>query len=311
MSKAKLSIDGQIEHMKKEKGILFNIINEEDAKKFLLNNNYYFKIKAYAKNYDKYNFGVNKGKYINLEFAYLQELSTLDMHFRKIILKMTIDIEHFLKTQMMSDCAFNDKEDGYAIIKRLFIQYPKIKKNIEQMKNNSLCCDLIAKYSNKFAIWNIIEVMSFGDFINLYKLYYEQYPSENSMSNYLWSAKILRNAAAHNNCLLNSLKKPYTIRISRNWEISKYVSQIPGISKDSRTKKMSNPVIHDFVVTLHLFNKIITSEKIRMYAMNELEELVENRFVKHKEYFTKNEVIKSNFDFLRKIVDFYSKERVQ
>jgi len=311
MLKQKLSIDEQIEHMKNQKGILFNIINEEDAKMFLLKHNYYFKIKAYAKNYDQYNSGVNKGKYINLEFAYLQELSTLDMHFRKIILKMTIDIEHFLKTQMMSDFAFNDKEDGYVIIEKLFIQYPKIKENIERMKNSSLCCDLIAKYSDEFAIWNIIEVISFGDFINLYKLYYEQYPSKDSMSNYLWSARILRNAAAHNNCLLNSLKKPYTRRISRDWEISKYVSQIPGISKDSRTKKMSNPVIYDFIVTVHLFNKIITSEKIKMYTMNELKELLGNRFVKHKEYFSKNEVIKSNFDFLKKIVDFYSKERVQ
>ena len=50
MSKIKLSIKNQIIHMKEEKGIKFNIINEEEAKEFLKNNNYYFKIKSYAKN---------------------------------------------------------------------------------------------------------------------------------------------------------------------------------------------------------------------------------------------------------------------
>jgi abortive infection bacteriophage resistance protein len=157
----------------------------------------------------------------------------------------------------------------------------------------------------EFAIWNIIEVMSFGDFINLYKFYYSKYPSKDSMSDYLWSARILRNAAAHNNCLLNSLKTPYTRRISLNWEVTKYISQIPGINKDSRTKKMSNPVVYDFVVMLHLFNRVVSSKKAKLYTMNELKELMENRFAKHNEYFSKNEVVTSTFEFMKKIVDFY------
>jgi len=194
MPKQKLSIDGQIQHMKK-KGILFNIVDEAAAKHFLQNHNYYFRIKSYAKNYDKYIRGENKGKYINLEFAYLQELSTLDMHFRKCILKMTIDIEHFLKTQLMRDFAMNEKEDGYNIINLFFAQNQYAKDNIERLKSGSLCGDLIDKYIDEFAVWNILEVMSFGDFINLYKLYYSLYPSKNDASSLLWSARILRNAA--------------------------------------------------------------------------------------------------------------------
>lgn len=311
MHKAKLSIDEQIDHMKTKKGILFNIVNEETAKSFLTNHNYYFRLKAYAKNYDQYNSGPHKGKYINLEFAYLQELSTLDMYLRKCILKMTIDIEHFLKTQLMRDFATNDKEDGYTIVKEFLAQHTKVMETIQKTKYGSVCSDLIDKYMDDFAIWNIIEVMSFGDFINLYKLYYERYPSEQSVSDLLWSARILRNASAHNNCLLNSLKKPYNIRIRRNWEVTKYVSQIPGIKRDSRIRKMSNPVVYDLVVTIHLFNCIVSSEQVKSHTMTELKGLLENRFTKYEEYFVKNEVVKSTFDFLRKIVDFYSKERVQ
>jgi hypothetical protein len=73
MRKEKLSIDEQIQHME-ESGIGFTIVDKESAKEFLRSNTYYFKLKAYAKNYDKYQFGENKDKYINLEFAYLKDL---------------------------------------------------------------------------------------------------------------------------------------------------------------------------------------------------------------------------------------------
>lgn len=41
MDKKKLTIDGQIEHMKNKNGIQFNIVKEDEAKEFLKNNNYY------------------------------------------------------------------------------------------------------------------------------------------------------------------------------------------------------------------------------------------------------------------------------
>lgn len=41
--KKKLTIDKQIADLK-EKGVIFNIMNEEEAKKFLRYNNYYFKL---------------------------------------------------------------------------------------------------------------------------------------------------------------------------------------------------------------------------------------------------------------------------
>ena len=72
-----LNTDEMIDHMK-EKGIKFNIISEDEAKKFLKESNYYMKLASYRTNYSKY--GDNskkKGQYINLEFAYLKELSTI------------------------------------------------------------------------------------------------------------------------------------------------------------------------------------------------------------------------------------------
>ncbi|WP_158655921.1 MULTISPECIES: hypothetical protein [unclassified Helicobacter] len=46
--KEKLTIDEQILHMQKL-GIAFELYTEQKAKYFLANNNYFFKIKSYAK----------------------------------------------------------------------------------------------------------------------------------------------------------------------------------------------------------------------------------------------------------------------
>ena len=95
--KQKLTVEGQVQDMK-EKDIKFEICSEEDAKKFLQYNNYYFKLKSYARNY---NMNSQTKKYFNLDFAYLVELSKLDMYIRKIILELSLDVEHYLKVRLM------------------------------------------------------------------------------------------------------------------------------------------------------------------------------------------------------------------
>lgn len=114
MGGPKLSIPNQIKRMK-NKGIGFTIASESTAKRFLEYNNYYYKLKAYAHNFDIYRNGEKKGQYINLDFAYLIDLSTIDARLRKIILCLAIDLEHFLKVKMLSDFNKTD-EDGYDII---------------------------------------------------------------------------------------------------------------------------------------------------------------------------------------------------
>lgn len=305
MRKIKLSIEEQIDYMKNKSGVQFNIINEEEAKEFLTNNNYYFKIKSYAKNYEKYIEGENVGKYINLEFAYLKEMSTLDMYFRRIIVKMTLDTEHFFKIQLLRDFSKNNEEDGYNIINELFSRYSYIKKNIDKTVKNSACSDLVIKYKDNFAIWNIVEVLSFGDFTKLYQIYYEKYKTKGSMEKHIWSVRFLRNAAAHNSCLLNSLRIPYNKKINPNKRVINFLSKIDIISREARHSKMKNPVIHDFVVTLFVFNNVVTSKGIKRNAMKELKDLVDNRFIDNKEFFQKNQLIISYYDFIKKIIDYF------
>lgn len=323
--KRKLQFTEQIAHMRDQKGISFSIVNEEDALDFLSNHNYYFRIKAYAKNYEHYSDEDNerKGKYIDLEFAYLKELSILDMHFKNIAHKILAAIEHFSKIHMLKDFE-NDSEDGYQIVKDFFQAHEScdaslFRRTIRNKKG--YCGDLIRKCcqihpesieNQRFALWNIVEVLSFGDLIHLYTFYYERNTNRRMetqhITNLLWSARMLRNAIAHDNCLLNSLKNGYS-NAQFNWNklLNTFIQKhIPSISSKTRKKRLSNPVVHDFVATLHLFNEIVLSKEVKKERMDELHNFIHIRCLSHKEYFEKNTIISSTYSFIRDIVDYYA-----
>ena len=112
-----LSIDELIDHMK-ARGIKFEIISESEARDFLTKNNYYFKLASYRTLYAKCPEGSSReGQYQNLDFAYLKELSTIDMHLRYIIVEMCLDIEHAIKVQLINAVTQNSDDDGYQLIK--------------------------------------------------------------------------------------------------------------------------------------------------------------------------------------------------
>ena len=259
--KLKLTVEEQIQDMI-EKNVQFTLYSKEDAKKFLKYNNYYFKLKSYARNY---NINSQTKKYYNLDFAYLVELSKLDMYIRKIILELSLDVEHYLKVRLMNDLSDNPKEDGYNIV-RLFLQYhPNAEADIQSKADKySFCSDLAEKHLDeykepkKLAVWNIVELFSFGNFMELYELYYQMYPSFN-YSDYLKSIKFIRNAAAHNNCILSTLRKPNSLKkFSKTKKLANILGKIPEFRElDNRDAMMKNPVIHDFVTLLFVYNDVM------------------------------------------------------
>lgn len=128
------------------------------------------------------------------------------------------------------------------------------------------------------------------------------------ITNLLWSARMLRNAIAHDNCLLNSLKNGYS-NAQFNWNklLNTFIQKhIPSISSKTRKKRLSNPVVHDFVATLHLFNEIVLSKEVKKERMDELHNFIHIRCLSHKEYFEKNTTISSTYSFIRDIVDYYA-----
>lgn len=304
----KLTIPQQIEYMRDKKGIKFNIISEDSATEFLRESNYYFKLKAFEKNYSKYSSGENAGKYFGLEFAYLQELSTLDMYLREQILSMTLDIEHYIKVQLLNDISEDNDEDGYSTVKKFLECRPEVLQGIQDKRRNSYCEDLICKYICAFAVWNIVEILSFGDLLELAALYYATTQNKRPVLNIgnFRIVKFLRNAAAHNNCLINNLRENSGQGFQQNREANAFVSSIPEISTNVRVKKMGNRFIHDFVATLYCFHTVVSSNKVKKHQMEKLKGLTDGRFTKHSEYFSGNQLLVSNYEFSKKVVDKFA-----
>lgn len=301
----KLTIPQQVELMKSE-GITFDIIDEAAAQEYITKNSIYFNIKTFAKNYCKYTRSDKAGQYINLEFAYLKELSIIDGIFRKMVLDMCLDIEYSMKVQINRDFTSNSREDGYGIVEEFFRRNPYVYRKLEKMaeKKSPYTTLVYSTFLKEPAIWNLVQVLSFGEFVNFHTLYYQVYPPQYEAAALLQPVKYLRNAAAHNNCLLNNLRGIYTVNANKT--LSQKVAEVPTIGAEARRKRMKVPVVHDFAALLFVFDEVVNSKGIRQNTVDVLDEFVE-RCLRHKDYFAKNDAIKSNFIFAQKLIDNFKK----
>lgn len=308
----KLSIDEQIADFE-NKNVRFDIYSKEDAKKFLRYNSYFFKLKTYAHNYDKYSKVDMSNMYVNLDFAYLVELSSLDMYFRRLIIGMCLDVEHVLKTRLIYDITNNPAEDGYEIVKEYVDGHYDILSSMYRNIGNSANSELLNKIKENeehIPVWKFVEVLPFGRFIELYELYYDK-TGGNKYTNLLGSIKFLRNAAAHNTCLLNTMKKPYSIKVRKCMEIMNALTKSKKFSTSYKSK-MHNPVIHDFVVLLFVYFDILNTSanrSMREKGIDELKKLFFEIMPRHKEYFIKNNVLIENYNFICQVINLLINKR--
>lgn len=164
---------------------------------------------------------------------------------------------------------------------------------------------MISKYQNDFALWNLIEILSFGDFLKFYEFYFERYPCKKykKLHSLGYCVRILRNAAAHNNCILNTIKSPYDNNFQANKQIQTFLAKIPNIPKSARKKLSSNPTLHDFIALILLFDQLCMSKAMRRAKQREILSLLK-RFKKNKDFFMKNNFIVSYFLAFQTMVYF-------
>jgi hypothetical protein len=285
----------------KSKGIKFTIISEEDAKLFLENNNYYMKLASYRTNYDKQKENCrNKGEYINLEFAYLKELSTIDMHLRYKIMEMCLDIEHHIKLAILNGIT-KEGEDGYQLIRKFIAQNDKVLKKIHAHQASNYCKGLIDKYYPYFPAWVFMELISFGDLTYLCDFYHKTYNDEIEDAKFLNIVRDLRNASAHSNCLINRLSDE--IDGVPDKRILDFVKKLKCAGKTAICNNMKHRFMYDFIVLLYVYDDIIKNDKMKKKRYEDLKGLLENRFARNKDYFQKNNLIKSQYRFLLKVID--------
>lgn len=314
IKKPKQTSDQLISKMK-NKGINFKYITEENASIYLTDRNNYLRTAAYRKNYQKYLKGSNKGKYIDLDFSYLQELSTIDMHFRFLISKMCLDIEHDLKVKMLKDIETDPTTDGYDIVSDFLDKHSYIIGKLEATSASPFTGDLIHKYfkivrnGHKNCIiqyddcpaWVLLEMITFGDFIKFYDFYYSTRTYFHISLSIINLVKSLRNGCAHNNCILADLSHGTSHAPS---EISRAIAKIPSINQNQRQKKLSCRPMLEFVALLYTYD-LVVSDKVKYYRTRELRKLFFNRMMEKKGFFRENELITSNYKFACKVIDYF------
>ena len=315
--KPMLHINEMVDHLKL-KNIKFERISEKDAENYLKNNNNYYNLTSYKNNFEKYFVnGIFIDKYIDLDFSYLKDLSIIDHRLRLILFKMIIDIEHYLKIKILNTIESIDEEDGYRIVNRYLeqdfynVKFPKkVHNSIFKKVGSEYYQKIFSKYDldkdkklENIPIWEFLEIITFGELVNFYDFYTNEYKlkDENKDVYILRDIVKLRNAVAHNNCFLSELNMKKN-KYPPSYKIIQFLNNC-NIGKDTRSKKLSNSRIRQISYTLYMFNEIVTSDGIKNNVKKDINELFFDRIIKHKEYYNNNELLKSIYCYFKKIIE--------
>ena len=323
--KPMLCVDEMISYLK-NKNIKFEYISESDALKYLKDNNNYYNLTSYKHNFEKYMFdGKFIDKYIDLDFAYLKDLSIIDYRVRLVLFKMIINIEHYLKMKILNTIENIDEEDGYRIV-NLYLdkdfnndKFPKkLHNSIFKKVGSEYYQKIFSKYDidkdkklENIPIWEFLEIITFGELVNFYEFYTKEYGlREESKDVYILRDIVkLRNAVAHNSCILSDLvSKDNNYPVS--YKIVNYLKKC-SIGKEMRNNKLTNSKIRQITYTLYMFNEIVTSDGIKENVRKDINKLFYNRIIYHKKYYNNNELLKSVYSYFEKIIQKNYKENIE
>ncbi len=304
-----LSIDEQIEQMKQQ-GITFNLCSEDEARGYLSNRTYYFKLRSYRTLFIKRVGGKRDGQYINLDFGHLRALASLDRDLRYALLPLTLDVEHAARTKLMRNVAERAEEDGYTVCADYMRdlnhdERRRRKGDVGQLDKDIYCQALLAKYGKdpaKMPLWVLLEVFSFGSFIDLY-LYCSVRWDDDKMANehyLLRQAKSVRNACAHSSGIINGFRE-VDDSVATDQNVEKALAKTT-LSHRVRTSRMENPRIKQIATLMYQHSMTITEGKGRKNAVESMQQL-KGRMAEVMDLMPKNDAVVSSLTFLTVLID--------
>ena len=301
----------------KMKNIKFDIFSEEKAEKYLRDNNNYYNVTAYKHNFERYFIdGEFVDKYIDLDFAYLKDMAIIDHRVRLVLFKIIIDIEHYLKIRILNLIENIDEEDGYRIV-NMYLEKDFNDEKFPRKLHSSIFKKVGSEYYNKIfskydidkdkkleniPVWEFLEIITFGELVNFYEFFAKEYDLRKESKNVFILREVgkLRNAVAHNSCVLCDLDKKDN-QFAPDYKIIDFLNKC-GINKDTRDNKLSNSRIRQITYTLYMFNEIVTSDGVKKNVTEDVNNLFFDRIIHHKEYYNNNELLKSIYSYFEKII---------
>ncbi len=197
----------------------------------------------------------------------MKDLSTIDMHLKHLILKATLGIEHSLKVNVLKDIQERNI-DEFQLVRDYLSRFNRVLDVLNERRNSSYVKNLLSKYPHPdYPIWVFLEVISFGEFVNFYRFYCETYNCGSLDYKILYSVRDIRNAAAHNNCIIHNFldKSGYY----KKEVVSKVQVLVPGLRLGTIRDRLKNQSVQDFVSILIALDTVVMSKEFKKQLLSE------------------------------------------
>lgn len=260
-------------------------MSEEEAIKYLEQNNNYRNICLYKNLFEKYYIdGKYVNKYIDLDFAYLKDLAIIDFELRLLLYDIISDIEHYLKFRIINLITSKDND--------------VIKKYLNKETKNKYTKNL----NKNISIEELLDVLPFGKLIEFYEFFikFAGIKEDKKYISLLKEIVTLRNRVYHNNKILANLNETIDNYVI-NPDVLDYLRSCK-IDKKTYDTKISNSTIRQLTYALYMFNVLVTSEEVKEHINELLYKLFFERIVKNSGFYKKNKLLKSIYKYFKKII---------
>lgn len=281
--KEKLTIAGQIEDLRR-RGVRFDAGEVELARDCLAHRRSLLHLSAYRTLFPKHLEGPHKGKYIDLSFGDLVMLDELDSQLRDTFLKLTLEVENAARMRILTTVSESPIEDGYEIVRDFLASLPP-------RYHDSICSELdnrsdpdqrgfdiyhgnlTRKYLHDMPVWVFVEVVSFGPLLSLYRFCAERWGDREMLQDYytLKQVKDVRNACAHQSCIINGFSKQEETSRRPSKVIYKVLNEKGLRVSRAQKTKMSNSRIQQLICVIVVYSKLIKGgRQVKTQSINKL-----------------------------------------
>ncbi|NLH91850.1 MAG: Abi family protein [Atopobium sp.] len=273
-----LTVGQQIQHLK-DKGVSFDLCPEDEAGRYLSEKCNFFKLASYRKLFSKREGGERDGEYVSLDFGQLRFLAEADQQLRRVLLGMTLDIEHFQKVALLGRME-RLGEDGYSIVSDYMRSLSDANREyrlreLRMSGRSPFSAGIYGKYSDDLPAWAFFELTSFGTLIDFVRYCSSRWDDRRLRSAHydLKGVKSVRNCAAHGSCISNSFSERGASKASVTSSVVRAVSGA-GLSKATRSKWMGCTAMQQVATTLVVYAREVPPGGSRARSEAGLGELI-------------------------------------
>ncbi len=307
-----LSVDEQVAQLRRQ-GVAFDLCPEDEARAYLSDRTYYFKLRSYRTLFDRRVGGARDGQYVGLDFGHLRALASLDRDLRYTLLPLTLDVEHAARAKLMRNVTERPGEDGYSACADYMAslnhdERRRRRGDVGMLKRDVYCRGLLEKYGDDPAampVWVLLELFSFGSFTGFYLFCANRWDDRGMRNEHymLRQAQYVRNACAHSSNMVNGFgpSAEGDTEIETNNVVERALAKT-NLSHRVRTSKMKNPRLRQIATLLYLHSRLVIKGTSRRRAVADMQGL-KSKMEALLETLSANDAVRSSLDFLMALID--------